>query len=72
MDDDFNTPILISHLFQGVTFINQFMDNTATLSASDLERFSKRMSDFVFEVLGLEMKPAIYDTHGEKLSGTIN
>lgn len=71
MDDDFNTPILISCLFEGVTYINQLKDKTATLSVTDLERFSKGISSFVFDVLGLETRSGIYDSYNEKLDGTI-
>ncbi|PPK98894.1 cysteine--tRNA ligase [Parapedobacter indicus] len=72
MDDDFNTPILISHLFEGVTFINHLKDKTATLSTTDMERFCKTMSSFVFDVLGLEVKSDVYNGQVEKLDGTIS
>ena len=71
LDDDFNTPILISHLFEGVTYINQLKDKTAILSATDLEHFNKGISTFVFDVLGLEMRSGVYDSYAEKLDGTI-
>lgn len=72
MDDDFNTPILISHLFEGVTFINHLKEKTATLSATDLARFINKMSGFVFDVLGLETRTSAHDSQAEKLNGTIN
>ena len=72
MDDDFNTPILISLLFEGVTFINHLKDKTATLSTTDMERFCKSMSSFVFDVLGLEVKSDVYNGQVEKLDGTIS
>mgnify|MGYP003669288829 CR=1 FL=1 len=53
MNDDFNTPILISHLFEGVKFINQLKEGKETISSDDLETFSKIMNAFVFDVLGL-------------------
>ena len=53
MNDDLNTPILIANLFEGVRFVNLLKENTATLTASDLEDFSKTIKAFVFDVLGL-------------------
>lgn len=53
MNDDFNTPILISHLFEGVRFINIVHDGTATLNASDLALLQQTMHTFVYNVLGL-------------------
>ncbi|MBC7605729.1 MAG: cysteine--tRNA ligase [Burkholderiales bacterium] len=53
MNDDFNTPILISHLFEGVRFINLLNDNAATLNTADLEVFAATLSAFIFDVLGL-------------------
>lgn len=58
MNDDFNTPILISHLFEAVKFINS-SEVTIALSKDDLEDFSKTFTAFVFDVLGLEEADAI-------------
>ncbi len=53
MDDDFNTPIAISHLFDLSKLVNQVNDGKETLSDIDLE-FVKNLYDvFVFDVLGL-------------------
>jgi cysteinyl-tRNA synthetase len=53
MNDDFNTPILISHLFEAVKFINQLKENKATITADDLQLLKDTMNGFVFDVLGL-------------------
>ena len=53
MDDDFNTPILIAHLFDGVRIINSVKDGKESLSASDLSKMQKLFSDFVTDILGL-------------------
>ena len=71
MNDDFNTPILIAQLFEGVRFIHLLNDNAATLTASDLELFKKLMNAFVFDVLGLQ-KQKQYENNNEKLSGVIH
>ena len=53
MDDDFNTPILITHLFDGVRIINSVKDGKESLSSSDLEKLKTLFNTFVTDVLGL-------------------
>tara|TARA_X000000368_G_scaffold227579_1_gene179668 strand:- start:2225 stop:3694 length:1470 start_codon:yes stop_codon:yes gene_type:complete len=53
MDDDFNTPILIAHLFDGVRIINSVKDGKESLSVSDLEKLKTLFNTFVTDVLGL-------------------
>lgn len=53
MNDDFNTPILIANLFEGVRIINSANDKKETLTTADLEALRKLMHTFIFEVLGL-------------------
>ncbi len=53
MDDDFNTPILIAHLFDGVKIINSAKDGKEGLTAADLSKMKKLFSDFVTDILGL-------------------
>ena len=53
MNDDFNTPILIAHLFEAVKIINQLKDQKATITADDLAVLQKTMHAFVFDVMGL-------------------
>lgn len=52
--DDFNAPILISHLFEGVKFIFALKENKESISADQLQDFKRLMNAFVFEVLGLQ------------------
>jgi cysteinyl-tRNA synthetase len=42
MNDDFNTPILIAQLFEGVRFINILKDGKETLNTEDLKSFEKQ------------------------------
>lgn len=70
MNDDFNTPILISHLFRAVNIINLLKDKTAFLSKTDFENFSKTVKIFVFDVLGLEEEKVNGNT--DKLEGVVN
>jgi cysteinyl-tRNA synthetase len=69
MNDDFNTPILIAHLFEGVKYINLIKENKATLSPDDLKEFITIFKTFIFDVLGLE-NVSVQDT-SDKLSGVV-
>lgn len=71
MNDDFNTPILIAQLFEGVRFINLLKENKESISAADLETLATTIHSFVFDVLGLENQKAT-DNSNDKLEGTIN
>jgi cysteinyl-tRNA synthetase len=54
MNDDFNTPVLVAHLFEAVTFINKVKDGSATISNTDLDALKTAMKAFVFDILGLQ------------------
>ena len=69
MNDDFNTPVLISNLFEGVKFINQMKANKGSLSQEDLVLFTSKMKAFTHDVLGL-FDDSTYD-NSEKLKGTV-
>ena len=71
MNDDFNTPILIAQLFEGVKYINLLNDGKETLTDADLKLFTKAMNAFVYDVLGLEDEKAS-DSNNDKLEGTVN
>ncbi len=53
MNDDFNTPIAIAHLFDLSKLINQVNDGKETLSIKDIESVKELYNDFVVEILGL-------------------
>lgn len=70
MDDDFNTPILIAHLFDGVKMINSIKDGSETITAEDLEVLATTIKGFVFEVLGIQNEED-GNANTEKLDGVI-
>jgi cysteinyl-tRNA synthetase len=70
MNDDFNTPILIAQLFEGVRYVNLLKDEKETLTAEDFKTFATTMNAFVFDVLGLEEEKANGNT--DKLEGVVN
>jgi len=70
MNDDFNTPILIAHLFEGVKFINQIKETKVTISKEDLEVLKNTLTVFLFEILGLESKSKT-DSGEDKLTSAV-
>ncbi|MBQ0122653.1 MAG: cysteine--tRNA ligase [Bacteroidales bacterium] len=52
--DDLNTPIVLSHLFDGVRIINSVKDGSLTINQSDREILSGLFGDIMEGVLGLQ------------------
>ena len=53
MNDDLNTPIVISHLFDATKVINTISDGKGTISAADLEELKSVFNLYLFDILGL-------------------
>ncbi len=53
MDDDFNSPILIAHLFDAVKVINSVKDGKLKINTENLELLKTAFNSFTFEILGL-------------------
>ena len=53
MNDDFNTPIVISHFFDMAKIINTVNDKKATLSQPDIDEMKSLFDTFLFDILGL-------------------
>ncbi len=58
MNDDLNTPIVISHLFDMAKVINTVNDKKATLTQADIDELKGVMDTFVFDVMGLRDESA--------------
>ena len=54
MCDDFNTPIVISNLFEASKLINGIADRKETIDAEGLEAMKELFRVYVFELLGLK------------------
>ena len=54
MNDDFATPMVISHLFEACTTINKLIDHKATICAECLAELKEVMHLFAFDILGLK------------------
>jgi len=69
MNDDFNTPILIATLFEGVKFVQAVSDGIQTITLKDRERLHSVFMHFVFDVLGLSQETQTQDD--QHLSGAM-
>jgi cysteinyl-tRNA synthetase len=58
LDDDFNSPIAISHLFDACRTINQLADKKQTITPEGLEALKRVFSVFAFDILGLTAEAA--------------
>ncbi len=68
MNDDFNTPIAIAHLFDGVKMINSFAQGTLPATESDIEALKELYNTLVFDILGLRNS----ETGGKANDKTLN
>jgi cysteinyl-tRNA synthetase len=69
MDDDFNTPITLSHLFDGVRIINSVNDGKETITEGDKNTLVQLMKNMVFDVLGLKEENVV---NTDKIDGLMN
>jgi len=70
MNDDFNTPILIAHLFEGIRFVNLINDGKETLKSDDLEMLSETLNTFTFDVIGIKNEK-VTANNSNKLVGVV-
>ncbi|MBE4949883.1 cysteine--tRNA ligase [Chryseobacterium culicis] len=68
LTDDFNSPILIAHLFEAVKYIFALNDGKETISTEDLEDLKATLNAFIFDVLGLQ---TVEENNNEKLDQTL-
>ena len=72
MNDDFNSPLLIAHLFDAVKYINSLANGLQKINKTDLNKLSKLMNSFFFDVLGLLNTEKTQTEKGnQKLDGAI-
>ena len=69
LDDDLNSPVLLSHLFEGVRIVNSIIDGSEKTDASGLESLKELFNTFVFEILGLKDESA--SIGDDKLTGEL-
>jgi cysteinyl-tRNA synthetase len=69
LNDDMNSPVLLSQLFEGVKYINSVNDGTEKLNSADLGSLKELFKIFVFDILGL--KDETEDKGNEKLTDNL-
>ena len=73
MDDDLNSPIVISHLFEAAKAINSIHAGTAKINASDLAELKSVFHSYAFDILGLrEEEQEAAASGGEAFEGAVN
>jgi len=69
LNDDFNTPIALAALFEGVRIVNSINDGKDTISEADKTLLQKLFNEIVVDVLGLKEETA---GNTDKLDGLMN
>ncbi|HBB06842.1 MAG TPA: cysteine--tRNA ligase, partial [Bacteroides sp.] len=72
MNDDFNTPIVIAHLFEACKAINTAYDKKATLTADDLAELKSVFDLFLFDLLGMKTEQGSDDAREEAYSKVVD
>ena len=71
LNDDFNTPIVISHLFDATRTINSIVDKKAAITADVLEALKAVFQTFTFELLGLKNEVGADNSAREEAFGKV-
>ncbi len=73
MDDDLNSPIVISSLFDSAKAINTIYDGKGTISKEDLEELQRVWKAYAVDVLGLQLEEsATTDNHAAAYHGAVD
>ena len=71
MNDDFQTQLVISYLFEACHVINTALDHKANISAEDLKELSDTMHLFTFDLLGLKSEKGANNDAREEAYGKV-
>ncbi len=71
MNDDLQTPVVISHLFEACHQVNLLVDRKAKISADDLAVLSRVMHTFTEDILGLTNATQAGDTSRDEAFGKV-
>lgn len=74
MNDDLNTPIVISQLFELVSVINRLIDGSDLIDAAGVEKLNAVMRTFLFDILGMrdESGAGASDAHAEAFGKAVD
>ena len=71
MNDDLQTQIVISHLFEACHVVNVLIDHKATISAADLDEWRQVRNLFSFDILGLRADKSGTNDEREAADGKV-
>lgn len=71
MNDDFQTPVVISYLFEACRLVNTLLDHKAKISADDFKELADVMHLFTFELLGLQDEKGANNDAREEAYGKV-
>ena len=71
MNDDLQTPTVISNLFEACHVVNSLLDHKAQISADDLKELSATMQLFAFDLLGLSDERGVNNDAREQAYGKV-
>lgn len=64
MNDDFNTPVLVAHLFDAVKKINGAITDNGTLTASDTVILKTVFDDYLVQIMGIKLADSSIEEAG--------
>ena len=71
MNDDLNSPIVISHLFDACRTINSLIDKKASITAEVAQALLQLMETFTTEILGLRQDTGVSNKAREEAFGAV-
>nr|MBP7472539.1 cysteine--tRNA ligase [Prevotella sp.] len=71
MNDDLQTPLVISYLFEACHLINTLIDHKAKISADDLKKLSETINLFSFDLMGLKSEKGANNDAREEAYGKV-
>lgn len=71
MNDDLQTPLVISNLFEATHTINTVLDHKAKISADDLKELTDTFNLFTFDLLGLKDERSGNNSKREEAFGKV-
>lgn len=72
MNDDLNSPIVISHLFECASIINRVLAGNDTIDAAQLAELKETMNLFMFDILGLKNETAAASDNNEAYAKVVD
>jgi cysteinyl-tRNA synthetase len=71
MNDDLQTPTVISNLFESCHLVNTVIDHKAKIGSEDLKELADTMHLFTFDILGLKGETGVNNSEREKSFGKV-